>query len=94
MNRPSRALLLELGVNLLGPWLVYRLCLPRFGEFGALVASGIPPASWALGGLARTRRLDALSLLVLLGIALSAWTLWYRARLKARAAATGTGKSG
>ena len=72
MSRPSRGLLLELGVNLLGPWLVYRLCLPWLGEFGALVASGIPPALWTLAGLARTRRLDALSLLVLLGIVLSA----------------------
>ena len=72
MKQPSRALLLELGVNLLGPWLVYRLCLPTLGEFGALVASGVPPALWALAGLARTRRLDALSLLVLLGIVLSA----------------------
>ncbi|WP_018912234.1 VC0807 family protein [Thiomonas sp. FB-6] len=72
MKQPSRALLLELGVNLLGPWLVYRLCLPTLGEFGALVASGIPPALWALAGLVRTRRLDALSLLVLLGIVLSA----------------------
>lgn len=71
MKHPSRGLLLELGVNLLGPWLVYRLCLPWLGEFGALVASGIPPAFWALTGLARARRLDALSLLVLLGIALS-----------------------
>ena len=72
MRQPSRGLLLELGINLLGPWLVYRLCLPWLGEFGALVASGIPSALWALAGLARTRRLDALSLLVLLGIALSA----------------------
>ena len=29
MRHPSRGLLLELGVNLLGPWLVYGLC--RFG---------------------------------------------------------------
>lgn len=72
MRHPPHGLLLELGVNLLGPWLAYRLCLPWLGTFGALIASAVPPALWALGGLVRKRRLDALSLLVLLGIALSA----------------------
>jgi hypothetical protein len=65
------AFLAELAVNLLLPWVAYRLARPHYGEFGGLVASAIPPLAWSLAGLARFRRVDALSALVLLGIALS-----------------------
>lgn len=71
MKLPPRALLLEYGINLLAPWVVYKLTAPRLGEMGGLVASGVPPLLWALGGLLRNRRLDALSGLVLLGIVMS-----------------------
>ncbi|HEV7834450.1 MAG TPA: VC0807 family protein [Caballeronia sp.] len=64
-------LVVELGVNLLLPWLAYRLALPYWGELGALYASAVPPVIWSLVEFARTRRVDALSILVLLGIALS-----------------------
>jgi len=49
----------------------YRLALPHWGELGALYASAVPPVVWSLVEFARTRRVDALSVLVLLGIALS-----------------------
>ncbi|MGA3251186.1 MAG: VC0807 family protein [Paraburkholderia sp.] len=65
------AFLLELAVNLLLPWLAYRLALPRWGETGGLIASAVPPVVWSLVELARFRRVDALSLVVLLGIVLS-----------------------
>jgi hypothetical protein len=61
----------ELGVNFLLPWLAYRLALPHWGELGALYASAAPPILWSLAEFARTRRVDALSVLVLLGIAIS-----------------------
>ncbi len=61
----------ELVVNLLLPWLAYRLALPHWGELGALYASAVPPVVWSLVEFARTRRVDALSILVLLGIVLS-----------------------
>jgi hypothetical protein len=61
----------ELFVNIGAPWLVYTLLAPRYGDFWALVASAAPPTLWSLYELARYRVLDALSLLVLGGIALS-----------------------
>ncbi|RKP43391.1 VC0807 family protein [Trinickia fusca] len=63
--------ILELVVNLLLPWLVYRLALPHFGRVGALYASAVPPLAWSVAEFVKSRRLDALSALVLLGIALS-----------------------
>jgi len=65
------AFVAELAVNLLLPWVAYRLALPHWGEGGGLIASAVPPALWSVIGLVRFRRLDALSATVLLGIALS-----------------------
>jgi hypothetical protein len=65
------AFVLELAVNLLLPWLAYRLALPHWGETGGLIASAVPPVVWSLVELARFRRVDALSLIVLIGIVLS-----------------------
>ncbi|HEY1608726.1 MAG TPA: VC0807 family protein [Paraburkholderia sp.] len=65
------AFVAELVVNLLMPWAAYRLAVPHWGEGGGLIASAIPPAVWSIVGLARFRRIDALSAIVLLGIALS-----------------------
>lgn len=65
------AFVAELGVNLLLPWAAYRLALPHWGEGGGLIASAVPPALWSIVGLVRFRRFDALSAIVLLGIALS-----------------------
>lgn len=65
------AFLLELVVNFLLPWLAYKLALPHWGEAGGLIASAVPPVLWSVVELARFRRVDALSLIVLIGIALS-----------------------
>ncbi|TDV36137.1 hypothetical protein C7405_10438 [Paraburkholderia caballeronis] len=65
------AFIAELAVNLLLPWVAYRLALPRWGDGGGLIASAVPPAVWSIVGLVRFRRIDALSATVLLGIALS-----------------------
>lgn len=62
---------IELFVNLLLPWITYRLALPHVGRIGALYASAVPPLVWSLFEFAKSRRVDALSALVLLGIALS-----------------------
>ena len=61
----------ELAVNLLLPWLAYRLAVPHWGETGGLIASAVPPLAWSALELARFRRVDALSVMVLLGIVLS-----------------------
>lgn len=70
-RRPRAAFVAELAVNFLLPWLAYRLALPHLGETGALVASAVPPVVWSLVELLRHRRVDALSVMVLAGIALS-----------------------
>ncbi|MDR5836867.1 VC0807 family protein [Caballeronia sp. LZ034LL] len=71
MKKIKPGLLLELVANLLLPWLAYRLALPHWGDVGALYASAAPPLVWSLAEFARSRRVDALSALVLFGIALS-----------------------
>ncbi|CDX22327.1 Putative transmembrane protein (fragment) [Mesorhizobium sp. ORS 3324] len=52
-------LVVELGINLLPPWLAYRMALPHFGTIGALYASAVPPVAWGLVELRRFRRVGA-----------------------------------
>jgi hypothetical protein len=54
-------------VNLLLPWLAYRLALPHWGLAGALAASTIPLVVWLVCDLARFHHFDALSAVVLVG---------------------------
>ena len=61
----------EMAVNLLGPWLIYSWTQPSLGRVHALMASAIPPIIWSAIQLIRKRRMDALSVVVLGGIALS-----------------------
>jgi len=65
------AFVAELAVNLLLPWVAYRLAEPHWGEVGGLVASAVPPLAWSIVELVRFRRVDALSSVILLGILLS-----------------------
>lgn len=62
---------LEVLVNGILPWLIYTLTHARLGDVGALIASSAPPILWSLVEFARHRRVDAISLLVLSGIAFS-----------------------
>ena len=61
----------EVVVNIALPLAIYSLAHPRFGDVNALLASSAPPILWSLIEFARSRRIDALSLLVLVGIGLS-----------------------
>ncbi len=61
---------LEVGVNFLLPLLVFDMAKPRYGEVKALIASSGPPIAWSLFQLIRHRRLDAVSMLAIAGIAL------------------------
>lgn len=61
----------ELGVNAVFPWLVYTLTESQLGRVHALMASAVPPIIWTLIQLVRKRRIDAMSVIVLAGIALS-----------------------
>src|SRR4029078_5548320 len=51
--------------------IIYNYAEAPLGEVRALLASSAPPIGWSLVEFARHRRVDALSLLVVCGIALS-----------------------
>lgn len=63
--------LIELLVNFALPYVIYTYAEAPLGEVGALLASSAPPILWSMAEFARHRRLDALSVLVVAGIALS-----------------------
>jgi hypothetical protein len=58
-------------VNLALPYLIYSVAQPRLGDVNALIASSGPPILWSLVEFARHRKVDALSMVVLLGLGLS-----------------------
>ena len=64
-------ILREFLINLALPYLIYSLVEPQRGEIVALIASSAPPILWSIVEFARHRRVDALSIFVLLGIGLS-----------------------
>jgi intracellular septation protein A len=67
----GRHVLAETLVNFILPFLIYTYAEASLGAVRALLASSGPPILWSLIQFARSRRLDAVSLLVLSGIALS-----------------------
>ncbi|OYV24507.1 MAG: hypothetical protein B7W99_01965 [Rhodospirillales bacterium 20-58-10] len=58
----------ELCANFLAPWAVYQGLHDQYGDVVALIASALPPLLWSLYELAKTRRVDALSLLIIASI--------------------------
>ena len=71
MRTSGPSLLVELVVNFAAPWAVYNYCAPKLGEVGALMASSGPPIFWSLVTFIRSRRIDAISAMVIGGIVLS-----------------------
>ncbi|MDB5710782.1 MAG: putative rane protein [Sphingomonas bacterium] len=63
--------LFEALINFILPYVIYTVAEARLGEVGALLASSAPPILWSIVEFARERRIDALSVLVVAGIALS-----------------------
>ncbi|HUO12008.1 MAG TPA: VC0807 family protein [Caulobacteraceae bacterium] len=61
----------EIVVNFALPLILYRVAKPHLGDVGALMSSSAPPLGWSIFEFLRSRRIDALSLIVLTGIALS-----------------------
>ena len=57
--------------HFVAPFLIYDLAKRGLGDVRALIASSAPPIAWSLFEFARKRRVDAVSMLVLAGIALS-----------------------
>ncbi|MFL5296792.1 MAG: VC0807 family protein [Phenylobacterium sp.] len=62
---------LEAVANFLLPFLIFIAARSRLGEAPALMASSAPPILWSVVEFVRRRRIDAVSLLVVTGIALS-----------------------
>ncbi|HEY1561917.1 MAG TPA: VC0807 family protein [Caulobacteraceae bacterium] len=62
---------LEIGVNLVLPLMIYDALRVRLGDVHALMASSAPPIGWSIFEFIRARRVDAVSIIVLIGIALS-----------------------
>ncbi|SAK44463.1 putative membrane protein [Caballeronia pedi] len=62
-------------VNVILPWVAYRLALPSLGTEGALLASAVPLCIWLCVDLARFSHFDALSAIVLAGILISTCVL-------------------
>jgi hypothetical protein len=54
--------------NFVAPYLVFELLDGRFGDVISLIASAVPPLLWSIYELIKTRRLDALSVLVVSAI--------------------------
>jgi intracellular septation protein A len=71
LRENGRSLALEILVNFVLPYAIYAMAQRPLGDVRALIASSAPPILWSIGEFVRHRRVDALSLLVLLGIALS-----------------------
>jgi hypothetical protein len=61
----------EASVNVILPFVVYSVAKPGLGDVRALLASMVPPLAWSVVEFVRKRRIDALSLLIVAGIALS-----------------------
>jgi hypothetical protein len=62
---------LDLAVNFLMPWLLFRASRPYVTETHAIMISASAPMVWGLVQFARSRKVDTFSMLSLAGIALS-----------------------
>jgi hypothetical protein len=71
VRRRGVGITLEILVNFAAPFLIYHYAKGDWGEVNAMLASSAPPIVWSLAEFIRHRQIDALSLLVLAGIALS-----------------------
>ena len=71
LSENGARLFAEVAVNFVLPFVIYKFAEAPLGPVRALLASSTPPLLWSLVEFARNRRIDALSLLALGGIALS-----------------------
>jgi hypothetical protein len=62
---------LEIGANFALPFAIYSMTRDDLGDVRALMAASVPPLIWSVVEFVRARKVDAIALLVLAGIALS-----------------------
>jgi hypothetical protein len=67
----GRRTLAEIGVNFVAPLLIYNLTKSELGDVRALMTASGPPILWSVIEFIRQRKVDAIAILVLAGIALS-----------------------
>jgi hypothetical protein len=63
--------LVEAIVNIALPYACFVIAQPKLGDVRALLLSSAPPIVWSVAEFLRKRRVDALAMIVLAGIALS-----------------------
>jgi len=61
----------EILANFVAPWGVYEALAGHLGDTNALIASAVPPLLWSVYELIKTRRLDAVSVVVVSAILLT-----------------------
>jgi hypothetical protein len=62
---------LDLAVNFAAPVLIYGWAQPGYGQARALLFSTVPPLLWGVSSFVKERKVDALSVIALVGISLS-----------------------
>jgi intracellular septation protein A len=67
----ARFLAAEIIVNGVLPWVIYSYTRVKLGDVNALLASMAPPIVWSIAEFVRRRRVDAVSIFIVVGIALS-----------------------
>lgn len=70
-RRSALPVAVEILANFLFPYLIYVKTEGSIGQVHALMAASVPPILWSVVEFARKRRVDAISILVIAGIALS-----------------------
>jgi hypothetical protein len=71
LRRHGPRLAAEAALNFALPCAIFNRLRPELGDAGALIASSAPPMLWSLVEFVRRRRVDAISVMALAGIALS-----------------------
>ncbi|MDE2466840.1 MAG: hypothetical protein KGO02_24460 [Alphaproteobacteria bacterium] len=71
LRNNAQTIIREGGINIILPYLIYTYTRPHLGEVHALLASSAPPIAWSIIEFVRHRRVDFVSVFVLLGIVLS-----------------------
>jgi intracellular septation protein A len=71
VRKNASAILTEGLVNVVLPFVVYSYLKPKLGDVNALLASMVPPLAWSAIEFVRKRRIDAVSVFIVIGIALS-----------------------
>lgn len=66
--KAATPLIFELAANFLAPYLVYETLHTHYGDTKALLASIVPPLLWSGYELIKTKKLDALSIVIIASI--------------------------